>query len=397
MSIHISLDNGCNGDINVFTHIMMVMTFSYTFFALLKYICDYVSHRNEVCEIVLSSESDDDECHCDDDDENDVGDGDDAYVCDDCNLKQIFSDNILDDCLVILNDIDSDKYSVPNKLEDRMMFYENMCENNYHIINADTDFLICLKGRNFSKLLKNIKQNEFDRIGTPFIHDFNEAMTVTTMNLMKEFNASTGFTFNDEIILVFKNLIDKESTNTNKQHIFGGNVNKLITLISSSASVQLHKTLQKSCYINKFDNVCDKLTFSARHVVLPNDKELVNYFFWKSKIVCFQQFVSDVYASYFNKKNMNKLSYYNIFDTLYSNYNIHIDDYNIFLRNGTYIKRELKHQDVGNKKYWYNTYVRFALPDIKCNTSYHDLLVCKNFQPWEFTDLELQLYGSKFY
>jgi hypothetical protein len=94
---------------------------------------------------------------------------------------------------------------------------------------------------------------------------------------------------------------------------------------------------------------------------------------------------------YFPKKSLEKLNVDERITKLRNEKRIDVEDYNIFLRRGTFVKRELEHYQVDEKNYWRNTYVKFALPELKCNDDYVELFECKNFEQWEMRDIEFEL------
>ena len=284
---------------------------------------------------------------------------------------------------------DDDK---PSDLGERMKIYENYTENYVSQIDAFTGFIIRVDGRGFSNLLHSLKNKEFEELKTPFISDFVLAMQRTCRDLVKEFNASTGYTHSDEISLYFKPLNTEDDPEEDvKEHQFSGRVQKLQTLIASYATVRLIKHLSE---INKdkFHNILDKITFDGRVIIFPMGHEVCNYFLWRSKKDCYRNFVSELCYYNFPKKSLEKLNTDERVKKLRNEKGLDINDYNIFLRNGTFIKREVEsYSDDSGKTYWRNNYVKFALPNLKCNDDYLDLIECKNFEEWEFPDIDFKL------
>lgn len=289
-----------------------------------------------------------------------------------------------------MDDLKSDE--IPSDLGERMKFYEEYTEYYVSQIDAFTGFVIRVDGRCFSNLLHSLKNQEFEELKTPFISDFILAMQRTTRDIVKEFNASTGYTHSDEISLYFKPLNKEEDPEEDiKEHQFSGRVQKLQTLIASYATVRLIKHLSE---INKdkFYNILDKVSFDSRAIIFPFGYEVCNYFLWRSKKDCFRNFVSELCYYNFPKKTLEKLNTDERVKKLRNEKRIDVNDYNIFLRNGTFIKREVEsYTDDDDKRYWRNNYVKFALPLLKCNDDYLELLECKNFEEWEFQDIEFEL------
>jgi len=288
-----------------------------------------------------------------------------------------------------MNELEIDEQ--PSDLGERMKMYEDYTEDSVTQIDAFTGFIIRVDGRGFSNLLNSLKNKEFEELKTPFISDFVLAMQRTCKDLVKEFNASTGYTHSDEISLYFKPLNTENDLEEDvKEHQFSGRVQKLQTLIASYATVRLIKHLQE---INKdkFHNILDKIMFDGRVIIFPHGYEVCNYFVWRSKKDCFRNFVSELCYYNFPKKSLDKLNTDERVQKLRNEKGLIVSDYNIFLRNGTFIKREVESHNEDGKTYWRNNYVKFALPDLKCNDEYLDLLECKNFEEWEFPDIQFEL------
>lgn len=280
----------------------------------------------------------------------------------------------------------------PSDLGERMKIYEDYTEHYVSQIDAFTGFIIRVDGRCFSNLLHSLKNKEFDELKTPFISDFVLAMQRTCRDLVKEFNASTGYTHSDEISLYFKPLNKEQDPEEDvKEHQFSGRIQKLQTLVASYATVRLIKHLGE---INKekFDNILDKVSFDGRIIIFPFGHEVCNYFLWRSKKDCFRNFVSELCYYNFPKKSLEKLNCDERIKKLRNEKRIDVNDYNVFLRYGTYIKREVEsYTDDDGKTYWRNNYVKFALPLLKCDDDYLELIECKNFEEWEFPDIEFEL------
>lgn len=279
---------------------------------------------------------------------------------------------------------------LPSDLGERMKLYETFTEYNVNDIDSKTGFVIRVDGRTFSNILKQLKQQEIEELNTPFISDFVEAMQLTTRDLVKEFNASTGYTHSDEISLYFKPLnTENDEEQYMKEHIFGGRVHKLISLISSYATSRLIKNLTEVNH-EKFDSILERISFDARAIIFPSTYEVCNYFLWLSKKDCYRNFVSELCHCHFPKKSLDKLNVDERIVKLQNEKKININDYNIFLRRGTFVKRQLEHYKENETNFWRNVYVKFTLPNLKCSNNYNELIECKNFEEWEFTDIEYE-------
>ena len=160
-------------------------------------------------------------------------------------------------------------------LGDRMKQYESEMDLR---IKPYESFVIRLDGRSFSKFTKGFSK--------PFDINFIKVMSMTMGDLVKKFEAQTGYTHSDEITLIFAprcskeefdlldNLVDNlinnstnnstqcakiqpvESVQQNQQnqytqakiissHPFDGRVQKLLSLTSSYCSVNYYGTKRK--------------------------------------------------------------------------------------------------------------------------------------------------------
>lgn len=136
--------------------------------------------------------------------------------------------------------------NVIESLGDRMKKYENNVDSQI-IIKPTESFLIRLDGRSFSKFTKRFKK--------PFDVIFIKVMGLTTIDLIEEFEAQTGYTHSDEITLIFNSkctelqefeyLESKTKLTKLPNHMFNGRIQKILTLISSYCSVRFNYHLEK--------------------------------------------------------------------------------------------------------------------------------------------------------
>lgn len=101
-------------------------------------------------------------------------------------------------------------------LGDRMKMYESKTQQ---IITIECPVFVRLDGKGFSKWTKNLEK--------PFDMRFSNSMIETTRMLVEEFNADIGYTQSDEITLLWTPKTEPS------EHVFGGKVNKLISLLAS--------------------------------------------------------------------------------------------------------------------------------------------------------------------
>ncbi len=170
-------------------------------------------------------------------------------------------------------------------LSSRMKRYETESLDK-NVIEGYESFIIRLDGRCFSKFTTKYFKKPFD-------DNFADIMLNTANSLFKEFHPTFIHVQSDEISLVFKNICTKEDNENEPKkykHIFGGKVNKMISVISSYASGTFYRNLMK--FVNSTtDETYNELktndidvSFLARISVIPQDYEIINYTYWRSVI-----------------------------------------------------------------------------------------------------------------
>lgn len=300
--------------------------------------------------------------------------------------EQLDSDSVPCEC----DECNNNK--IPSDLGARIKYYEKETYLNYYAVDPYDDYIIRLDGRAFSKLTKCLK-TEAGLKGQSYSDEFKNAMRKTAEELLIEFNASVAYTHSDEITLIFPKLITYEQYNKNiaegKQnpcHPFDGKFLKLISIVSSHASVSfyenMHNELKKSKSVNYdkyFSNLdcqnesvnkfANRFIFDARIIVFPLEKdyEIVNHMIWRSKYDCYRNFVSLLLENNYSHKEVQNIKSSQRVKML-KDKGIDIDETELGMRYGIYIKK-------ANKK----TTKMFCLPQIKCNSSYYKFLTDKYF------------------
>jgi hypothetical protein len=149
-------------------------------------------------------------------------------------------------------------------------------------------------------------------------------MLLTANDLLHEFKPATVYTHSDEITLIFGTQSIKQNGEYT-EHIFGGRVDKLLSLVSSFASVAFYKHLNIinamevkndkdigeyiTADLTKSINTCSNTpTFDARLIVFPEGKEyeIVNHMLWRSRGDCTRNFIQLYAEKYIGKKNIHK-------------------------------------------------------------------------------------------
>lgn len=254
-------------------------------------------------------------------------------------------------------------------LSDRMKQYET--EFNYKILPTEA-FVIRLDGRSFSKFTKKLFK--------PFDMNFVKAMSLTMRDLVKKFEAQTGYTHSDEITLVFNSKCTDEDyqlvlsgqiepTQIN-YHTFDGRVQKLLTLTSSYCSVRFNYHLEKTIcnevstgnfkYDESFVDLvkAHEQMFDARILKFSNDKihEILNHQIWRSIHDCERNAIQTfAYTNIGSKKILNKNC--TQMTQMLSEIGINWNNIPTFLKHGIYCKKILIEKEIGENKVFRGEYV----------------------------------------
>lgn len=215
-------------------------------------------------------------------------------------------EHVEEDTLVISNE----------KLGDRMKRYESIVDNQI-VIKPCESFIIRLDGRSFSKFTKKFHK--------PFDIIFVKAMGLTTLDLIKQFDAQTGYTHSDEITLIFnskcgedeyleylekkyQNLLTKDDK-APPFHMFNGRIQKILSLVSSYCSVRFNYHLVKliepikETYDTKFVETIESMNamFDGRIIIFHEaiKYEIINHQIWRSIHDCSRNAVSTYAYTYF--------------------------------------------------------------------------------------------------
>jgi tRNA(His) 5'-end guanylyltransferase len=230
---------------------------------------------------------------------------------------------------------------VPESLGDRMKYYESQHE--HHITNSQK-YAVRLDGKNFSTHMSKLKK--------PLDYVFSEAMLLTARDLLVEFKPQSVYVQSDEITAIF----DKQ------EHMFGGRVEKILSVLSGFVSVRFTYNFKK-CLVTSVTNCQDpetverhkiiletikmygpKYTFDSRLMTYPEEKtrEFLNNLYWRSCIDGFRNFVSMVARHHFNQKTLQNKSTKERVEMLASKNVILNKDYRAHVMYGWFIKNEVR-------------------------------------------------------
>lgn len=241
--------------------------------------------------------------------------------------------------------------NLKENLGDRMKKYEQQCPKQ---VPSEKPFIARLDGHSFSKFTKGFKQ--------PFDPIFVDAMVATTDDLIKKFNARTGYTHSDEITIIFNRALTPEDENRNKVHMFNGRTTKLNTLLASYCSVRFNYHLINLLNEQTFGepdlypkSLIDKVNaqeahFDSRIMVFPEDYEIANHMIWRSCRDCIRNCISTYGRYYLGHKYIHKKTSTQIVEMLKQS-GFDWDSVPIYLKHGVYAKNELykKEEESGIK------------------------------------------------
>jgi tRNA(His) 5'-end guanylyltransferase len=170
-------------------------------------------------------------------------------------------------------------------------------ESQFEIMAEPKDYLLIrLDGVSFHTFLKGVTK--------PFDYRITDAMVKTTMDLVKHFNAVTGYTCSDEISLVFT-----PSTKTQKKrkqgtdddwiaHPYNGRFQKLCSVTAGYASARFNYHLLHPS--NNWEDTL-KMKFSSgqaffdgRVCKFDNPQEIMECIYWRSNFDAFRNAVFQI-------------------------------------------------------------------------------------------------------
>ncbi len=220
-------------------------------------------------------------------------------------------------------------------LSKRMKSYELCYETK---VPERSYIMIRLDGKNFSKYTKMFEK--------PFDDTLSNVMDVATIELCSKLHPKFAYTQSDEISLLFTTIdnIDAETP-------FEGKVQKLASIsasiLTSSFNVNMLKLISTFKY--KPDELIFKIqtgtleeikaTFDARVFVIPDYREVSNYFVWRQQD-CTRNSVSMAASANFDHELLNGKSSEEKQEMLFQEKGINWNDYTVKYKRGVIIKKE---------------------------------------------------------
>jgi tRNA(His) 5'-end guanylyltransferase len=220
-------------------------------------------------------------------------------------------------------------------LGDRMKSYETCYDVR---VPARTYTIIRLDGKGFSKYTKMFEK--------PFDGKLSNVMDVATIELCKYLNPKFAYTQSDEISLVFTDI-----ENIDSELVFDGKVQKLCSISASKVTAAFNKTMLRILASLKYkpEELLLKITtgdfaeidavFDARVFIIPDFREVSNYFIWRQQD-CTRNSVSMAASANFSHKMLEGKSSEEKQEMLFQEKGINWNDYLPKYKRGTVIKKQ---------------------------------------------------------
>lgn len=219
-------------------------------------------------------------------------------------------------------------------LGDRMKEYES-CYG-FKVPNRSY-VIIRLDGKGFSKYTK-----KFDK---PFDDILSNVMDAATIELCKYMTPAFAYTQSDEVSLVFSTI-----DNIDAEMVFDGKVQKLCSISASKMTAAFNKTMLRllASFKYKPEEIMEKLVtgdfaeidavFDARVFVIPDIREVANYFVWRQQDCTRNSVSMAAHALLGHSATMNKSSSEKQ-EMLFQEKGINWNDYAPKYKRGTVIKK----------------------------------------------------------
>lgn len=161
----------------------------------------------------------------------------------------------------------------------------------------------------------------------PFDPDFSAAMIETTLELVRETNASMGYTQSDEITLAW------HSTDLKSQIWFDGRACKMVSQLAAHATLRFYLAITR-----RLPEYASKLpTFDARVWTVPNRTEAANVFVWREWDAT-KNSISMAACEYYSDKELHGKNSSEKQEMLFQK-GVNWNDYPAYFKRGTYVQR----------------------------------------------------------
>jgi len=205
---------------------------------------------------------------------------------------------------------------------DRMKFFERVYTDEK--ISVDVPLCVRIDGKGFSKFTKGFVK--------PFDQSLTRAMVDTTKQLVNETNADIGYVQSDEITLIWFRRSEKQT-----EHIFGGKVSKINSILASMAAANFNYFIAQyapSLYAGK-----GLAYFDCRAWSVPSDIEASNVLLWRIQDAK-KNSISSLYRWTLGHSSMHGLSGKQMIEKLKSDANVDWENLPATYRYGSIVKRE---------------------------------------------------------
>ena len=214
-----------------------------------------------------------------------------------------------------------------DSLGDRIKGYEKI-NKNYLIPKIPT--IIRLDGKAFHTFTKGFEK-PFD---VDLINTMNETAKVLCQNIM---GAKIAYVQSDEISLF---LSDYDNIHT--QPWFGGNIQKIVSVSASIATVAFNNALIKNLNNSGKNELVKEKSFKAmfdsRVFQLPKD-EVVNYFIWRQND-CVRNSINSVAQKFFSHRELHNKNCNEMQEMLFSKHGINWNNLDIDRKRGRVIRKK---------------------------------------------------------
>lgn len=172
---------------------------------------------------------------------------------------------------------DESMQSLSDRMTNLIRKYNN---NNVHYYKS---FVVSLKSRgvlNYVNKLSTVDEK------LNFYQEYNKVLVKVCEKLYGYFDPSCIYTFNNEIHLIYH-------YNNYGNYMFNGNINRLLTSISTFAAIEMSKNL-------KLSNIeLNNMFYEGTFVQFNKKYEVLNYLIWRQHD-CYRNTLSNVYTCYKN-------------------------------------------------------------------------------------------------
>lgn len=221
-------------------------------------------------------------------------------------------------------------------LGDRMKTYERVETEKKFIPNLPV--YVRLDGRSFSKFTKKMKR--------PYDKRLSNLMEATTKYLVKEFNATVGYTQSDEISLVFNNSYESPM-------IFNGKVEKIVSVLASAATAYFNSYFSEYFLTDPVSYTGRLPMFDCRAFNVPSMIEATNAVLWRY-LDAMKNSKQMLAQHYFSHKELQNLNGKQLVEKLEVEKQIVWEDYPEFFKSGVFIKRQVVKRNDGVIRHKYD-------------------------------------------